>query len=847
MTPHKQLITKAFKLARDVPWIRQECGMMLCDFIENLEPLEQDVVIYTDTILEELVASGLAKTPEGVAIWLAVRSKNLKKVSFPAHIWHKNDPLCPKERQALAAALKEKSQGFDSDSNPTHLVKSGSWQANVNFAWLKVLEALLLRCRGADDTPGTADVGYFAKSWIEIIDNNLFSQASSSERKFWGFQIFSKMLLSSPEWALPAIFSPNLMRCLINQRTDNQRTLYDAAAEPLKKMQVRTKNNPHLAPFFVTNLTTGNGTLLFDRATKTKTVEEQLMAAESSDMLGIVRHFEKLLSRPEADDERSADSIRQNLTDFLLNSARNRTKKDVAAVPITPMEEWLLSLLRLFSRFAYCVPRLCTESGTWPVPAISSSSRTMFQSRTSSLLVHLLSSKPQTQSCLPELVVDNVRDFTKPSSPWELALKADNEVLQILQSAYKSIDELKLTQSTGPVHHAFRLLFSLTTIQVFAGDADAVTILDELNTCYASAVRDSSTNESAFEVIIEVLLSFLSQPVALYRKIAEQVFSAVTPHITQSCLRSLIEVLQKRENTAGQEELFDQQEDSGDSENDNGGSSDVDDSSDIEMLATRMVKANSPGVESSSVHDSDVDGSEGMENDDDAELLQFESLLAETLRTSRANGKEDDAGGSSSEESDMDDEQMMAIEGQLTKIFQDRKAASGASKKKERQKAKINMINLKNRILDLFSIYVKQQYNHRLVLKLILTLLQLMRKTSSQQLASKTSDLLKSLFAACSKHKTYPIVKDVEETFQLLESVHQEAKQDASKLHLGACSRASLFIVRVLINIDRANYFRVANIYAQTQSDWFADVEVRIPPTFFTEWVSWTAEMRKVK
>ena len=195
----------------------------------------------------------------------------------------------------------------------------------------------------------------------------------------------------------------------------------------------------------------------------------------------------------------------------------------------------------------------------------------------------------------------------------------------------------------------------------------------------------------------------------------------------------------------------------------------------------------------------------------------------------------------------MDDEQMMAIEDQLTKIFQERKAASGASKKKEQQTAKINMINLKNRILDLFSIYVKQQYHHRLVLKLVLPLLRLMRKTSSPPLARKASDLLKSFFATCNKHKTYPTIKDVEETFQLLESVHQEAKQDSSKLHLGVCSRSSLLIVRVLVNVDRANYFRAANIYAQTQNDWFTDVKLRIQPTFFTEWVSWTAETRKVK
>lgn len=824
--------------------------MMLYDFVQNLEPSDEGAAVYADAILEELVANGLAKTPEGVAIWLAVRSKGLK-ASFPTNIWHENDPLCPKERRALAGALREKSHGSDSDTNPTHLFKPGSWQANVNFAWHKVLEALLLRCHGADDDPGSADVDYFAKSWIEIIDNGLFSQSSSSERKFWGFQIFSKVLTSSPEWALPVMFSPNLMRCLINQRADNQRALYDAAAEPLKKIHARTKNNPHLAPIFVVHLTTENGTTFFDRATKTKTVEEQLMLAENSGMLEIVHHFEQLLSSPEADDERSPDSIRQGLADFLLNCARNRTKRDVEAIANKPTEKWLLSLLGIFSRFAYCVPRPHAPSKSWPVPAISSSSRTMFQSRLSSLLAHLLSSKPQVQNVLPELVVGNVRNFTESSSSWKLALKADNEVLKILKAAYRNMDELESTaksspQSTGPVHDAFRLLLSLTTLQVFAGDTDAVSILEELDTCYASTLRDSSTDQSAFEFIIEVLLSFISRPLALYRRIAEQVFSAITPHITESCLQSLIEVLHKSENAGGQEELFDQQEDSGYSDSDSEESSDVDDASSVEVLEAEMARSNPPGSEPNSVHDSG-ESSEGTDNDDSAELLQFENLLAETLRTSRTNAKMNDTSGSSEEESDMDDEQMMAIEPQLTKIFQERRAVSGASKKKEQQKAKVNMINFKNRILDLLSIYVKQQYHDRLALKLILPLLQLMRKTSSQQLASKTSEILKLFFAACSKHKAYPVIGDVEETFQLLKSVHDEARQDASKLHLGACSRASLLIVRVLVNIDRANYLRAANIYAQTQNDWFTDLKVRIQPTFFTEWVSWTAEMRKSK
>jgi DNA polymerase phi len=193
----------------------------------------------------------------------------------------------------------------------------------------------------------------------------------------------------------------------------------------------------------------------------------------------------------------------------------------------------------------------------------------------------------------------------------------------------------------------------------------------------------------------------------------------------------------------------------------------------------------------------------------------------------------------------MDDDQMMAIEPQLTKIFQQRQAASATNKRKEQHDAKENMVNFKSRVLDLLGIFLKQEHKNSLVFNVILPLLQLMRRTSSQLVANKASDILKAFVDACHKNKSHPVLVDIDQAWLLLREIHGEAKQQASKQHDITCSRASLLIVRSLVNVDQANYRKASSIYAETQADWFADRKVNMEPKFFTEWVSWSAEMRK--
>lgn len=93
---------------------------------------------------------------------------------------------------------------------------------------------------------------------------------------------------------------------------------------------------------------------------------------------------------------------------------------------------------------------------------------------------------------------------------------------------------------------AFKLLYSLTLMQVYNGDADAVSMLDELEFCTTKFLGDKETKKEdagdASDALVEILLSFASKQSQLFRRMSEQVFGAFATQITENGLESLISV-----------------------------------------------------------------------------------------------------------------------------------------------------------------------------------------------------------------------------------------------------------------------------------------------------------------
>lgn len=120
---------------------------------------------FIQALLDKLCHSGMAKTPEGVAIWLNIRA-GLPEIQLPDGIWRHGNPLHRKEKSQLAEILKEASVGRQSDETTVQIAQKGNWTSRIHFAWIVVL----------DELAGNAAVGKRSKTvgfeefWREAID-----------------------------------------------------------------------------------------------------------------------------------------------------------------------------------------------------------------------------------------------------------------------------------------------------------------------------------------------------------------------------------------------------------------------------------------------------------------------------------------------------------------------------------------------------------------------------------------------------------------------------------------------------------------------------------------------------
>lgn len=91
----------------------------------------------------------------------------------------------------------------------------------------------------------------------------------------------------------------------------------------------------------------------------------------------------------------------------------------------------------------------------------------------------------------------------------------------------------------------------MTILQVYNGDTDAVSMLDELKLCSSKLLghhkkskssKSGEEQQEAADVLVEILLSFASKQSQLFRRTSEQVFGAFANHVTVSGLESLLAV-----------------------------------------------------------------------------------------------------------------------------------------------------------------------------------------------------------------------------------------------------------------------------------------------------------------
>ena len=793
----ENLLRQVFQLGAEKSWLRRDCGSMLYEYLESRGSKLSTARIRN--VIEIASEYNQLKTPEGIGLWLIIRNQ-FEEVALPTGIWHKDNPLASKERATLSKILLEDVIGDDLKTK-----RAGARQSNLSFVWAVLLSNLFEREESKD----------FGKFWEQCVVSTMFSSSSSTERRSLGLQVFALAIASAPLSQLPTVCHPNIIRCILDQRSDPNRFLFEATKTSLNQVVSLAKQKPEAVGVLVPNLLS-NGALNFDQLSKTKTIESLIHHADDAALKNLVTVVIHKIITTSGTRDSEVDIERRMLADILLVTVRSH-KDSRTSLPTTVPEKdpasepWLQYLLRALSEVAY--------NGSLP-----QSSSNIVQARLTSCLNSLMDAPLEQASRAPVLVAWYALGCKITSAG------ADGEIANTLQDAKACLEKSVAQRTNQPSSQAFSLLFALGILQVYNGEADAVSILEDLVACY-STERGST---DATTMLVELLLSFISKPSSLFRKLAEQVFEVLAPEITAESLQSLTDILAQKESLSGQKELFD---DHGDEiEQLASDVEDVEDASDVELVNGEVASAQDSS-EDDSDSSSDIDGGAAQAEDD--EEAAFDKKLADALGTAAMDDDSDDDG------SDMDDEQMMALEPHLATIFKDRQQKS--SKKQDRKDAKENIVNFKNRVLDLLTIYVKSQSASVLALDLILPLTTLVRTTTSKPTGEKAFAVLKQYFESCSKNKSLPQPKDHEGCFAVLAALHEEMKLGGSKLHANACSRSSLFLAKVLVALDRTHYRRIADMYAELQSEWYSDGKSKVQGSVFTEWTSWSITTRRQK
>lgn len=264
-------------------------------------------------------------------------------------------------------------------------------------------------------------------------------------------------------------------------------------------------------------------------------------------------------------------------------------------------------------------------------------------------------------------------------------------------------------------------------------------------------------------------------------------------------------------------------------------SDDDEEDSDVEVV-------DAEGSDNEDEEDSDSgSGSEDEANAaDDEETAAFEAKLAEALGTHR--GDQDLDAESSESDADMNDDEMEQVDDALVKVFKARRDALG--QKKDKKDARENMINFKNRVLDLLEIYVKKCHSNILALDLILPLLRLTRRSSVKQVSNKANAVLREYTKLC-KGSALPAIEDPEPVWELLKSIHTEATRSGPPAHASGCSQASLLVVKVLVAQDKEAVAGVVDVYAATRKEQLLSKKCHVQPSLFTDWNNWCVSASK--
>lgn len=904
-------------------WLRETSIFTLCQFIGLLDNnTHRDKVLVH--VLQKINDFGLNLTTEGIAVYLSIpqqtREKFASKISNPKPNWKNGDPLSKGNLPVLAKALKDvevveaETQSNDTSKSKNGNKQKGSWSPRIHFVW-----DIIIKNYNSIETTGNEN-DYVEKEdskkrkksstksskkqkktneleiplkelWKVVIDETLFSEKSSHERKYWGFEIFIKFLSSIKSNDIPSIFTPNFMRCLINQSSQPNRMLNKISTKVLSSINSIAAEEFTKVPVILECLLddTKGGCWNFDLVTKSKCVDKLIGFLNGKDSPSeyeidmvlnqlkdvLVAKFNVALETQddEVDGENEAmKHSNDNIQKWALDKLLLLFRSNKAVLSDNKLSvKWLEKLLKLLVQHSFF--QKTNEH------KVSLNVRKLCQDRLNSILSDIINAQMKDHSWPLTTCIMHIKKLDA-SDKYIALLEFDDELQKVKEETFEilnGIDDLfnlvnKKQSYKIDQLRCFKLLFSMILIQFYMGDEEAVTVLDELKMCYDNTFVSLETQDDTIDstvVLTEIILSFVSRKSTLLKKISTIAWESFLCSkddsgklkLTEECLQLLFDVLEARENKEGQQKLFEAQDEfqaEGDSD-DNSHSENEDEDAENSVSENEDVEDDSDDDDEEKPDDavSEVDKQTNLKL---AQALGIPTESSGEVKFEDLDSSDEEDEDSSYESDDMNDDEMMAMDDQLSKIFKERHEAlstvvTGNKRKAEVIEAKEQMHFFKNRILDLLELFTKTQPGSHLNLSMIKPLIILINLTLDKNLGVKAHKLLKLKVSKCKISEeelnlNFPSKSAKsqykESLMDLIKWLHEEtgSSKSSNLSHSMACNQSCIIIAKNLISIDELYLEKVIDLYAESLKSWASNYNSKIQASMFFDFINWLNSKR---
>lgn len=531
----------------------------------------------------------------------------------------------------------------------------------------------------------------------------------------------------------------------------------------------------------ITQLLGKNGHQNFDRITRTKTVENLLTTMDTE---GIKSYLEYLAETFVTIEEKSAESSRE--------WALNQMTLLVTNAKIPKEEQWVTDLVQFLMIHSFFDVKSADKTKSYltglhkPTPVLSEPTIKFCQDRFQTVLVALSKLPPMQQASIKTKKLNGItndgelwaykvfsiyqtlqknKKLTTHIKPADKTIKATEKAVKFVSELRAKISKLDKAQVHDSVERGFEILFLNIILHTLINETEGVSVLAELTDCYEktfaapkkAAKKTKKVEEEQLDpidVIVDILVSFLTNESPVLKNLAEQVFEIFSHKLTKQSLEMLLNILASGEDSKQDEELF--------------GDDDESEDDDVEMI-------DMDNIEEESEDDGDVD----------EELRQ---KIEEAMKAQGINAVDDES------DEELDDEAMSAFDDKLAEVFKQKKIL-----KDDKVSMQQNVVHFKNNVMGLIVIYARKNPTNPLVLSLIVPLLNIIRATPSKsvtnQFVEKVIAFLKNRLA---KSTEYP-KEQADYVYEILQAVHDFAKSSTTKELSEMCNQLSLYLRKCIL------------------------------------------------